>query len=134
MRSLFISFFLVVVAALSACAGPGVTSGYEPHPGARSADFGLYERHGALQRLRARLDRLRARSDRIERLAAEQAALLLAPDLAPEERRTLVLDLSQLTEERAELETRIDALEGEEAEAVRDYEDYRRHVAALSGG
>lgn len=134
MRSLFISFLLMLLAALPGCAGPGVTSGHEIQAATRGEDFGLYERHGALQRLRARLDRLRARSDRIERLSAEQAALLLTPDLAPEERRTLVLDLKQLTEERAEVALRIDALEGEAAEAERDYEDYRRHIAALSGG
>lgn len=101
---------------------------------AHAEGFGLYERHGAVQRIHKRLRRLKARSHEIEHLLAEQTALLLAPDLPVEERAALVIDLRQLTEEKVEVALRIRDLEAEHAEAKRDYEDYRRFVAERHGG
>lgn len=136
MRSLFISFFLVVVAALSACAGPGESSGGPEAPLlATSAEgFGLHERQGALQQIRAWLRRLKTRAEQIERLQAEQVALLLSPDFDPAERRALARDLDQLSDERAAVALRLRALKRQQAKAERDYEDYRRHVASSAGG
>lgn len=101
---------------------------------AHAEGFGLYERHSALQRIGKRLNRLKKQSHEIEHLLAEQTALLLAPDLPAEERAALVIDLKQLAEQKVEVELRIRDLEVEQAEAKRDYEDYRRFVAARHGG
>jgi DNA repair exonuclease SbcCD ATPase subunit len=99
---------------------------------AHADGYGLYERGEMLERLRERLHHSRERSQEIERLLAERTTRLIAPYLAPSERATIAVELKQLAQERLELERTIDRLEDEHAAAEREYQDYRRRIAAGS--
>ena len=99
---------------------------------AHADGYGLYERGEMLERLRERLHHSRERSQKIEHLLAERTTRLIAPYLAPSERATIAVELKQLAQERLELERTIDRLEDEHAAAEREYEDYRRRIAAGS--
>jgi hypothetical protein len=92
---------------------------------AHADGYGLYERGAALDHIRKRIRYSRERARNIEHRMAEGAALLIAPDLLPTERATLVIELKQLTEEKIDLAREIDRLEQEHAAAELEYEAYR---------
>ena len=96
--------------------------------------YGLYERGAALDHMRRRLHHSQERARSLEYRLAESTALLIAPDLAPTERATVVIELKQLTEEKIALERSIDELQQDYAAAEREYDDYRRQIANRQGG
>jgi hypothetical protein len=105
-----------------------------PFVAAHAEGYGLYERGAVLDRLRKRIRYSQERSRNIEHRLAEGAALLIAPDLLPTERATLVIELKQLTEEKIDLARAIDQLAQDYAAAELEYEGYRRHLASQVGG
>lgn len=90
---------------------------------------GLYQRKSALNRIGKRLSSSKARAKEIEYLLVEKTALLIAPTLPTPERAALAVELKQLTEEKIAVEQSIFRLEDDQAEAQRDYEDYRSQLA-----
>jgi hypothetical protein len=96
--------------------------------------YGLYERGAALNRIRKRLHHSQERAKEIEYLLAETTALLISPHLEATQRATVAIELKQLTEEKISVERAIDQLEHDYAAAELEYEDYRKHVADLTGG
>jgi hypothetical protein len=101
---------------------------------AHAEGYGLYERGAALDHLRKRLHYSQERARSLEYRLAEGTALLIAPNLTPTERATLVIELRQLTEEKLDLERSIDQLEQDYAAAELEYEGYRRYLASQNGG
>jgi Protein of unknown function (DUF2799) len=104
---------------------------------AHADGYGLYERGATLDEIRRQLHHSEERSRGIEYRLAESTALLIAPDLLPTERATLVIELKQLTEEKLDLGREIDQLEQDYAAAELEYDDYRRRLAerqVTSGG
>jgi hypothetical protein len=100
---------------------------------AHAEGYGLYERGALVDRLRRKLNHSRRRAQEVEHRLAEGTALLLAPRLAPAERASIAVDLSQLTEERIDLELAIERLEDEHAAAKVGYERYLSEIAARRG-
>jgi hypothetical protein len=96
---------------------------------AHAESFGLYQRRAVLAEISRQLRASRERANDIEYLLVDRTALLLAPDLLPEERAALVVELKQLTEEKVALQASIRRLELEHAEAEQDYESYRGQPA-----
>jgi hypothetical protein len=99
-----------------------------PFLAAHAEGYGLYERGAAIDQIRRQLRQSQERARSIEYSLAERTALLIAPDLLPAERATVVIDLKQLTEEKIDLERSIDQLEHDYAAAELEYEHYRSRI------
>lgn len=96
---------------------------------AHADGYGLYQRHAALKRVRARLNNSKQRLQEIEYLLVDRTALLVSTDLAPAERAAVAVELKQLTEEKIHLETDIVQLRYDHAQAQREYESYQASIA-----
>ena len=101
-----------------------------PFLAAHADGYGLYERQAALTAIGNQLKYAQARTREIEIQVVDKTAYLISPVLSPAQRAATTIELKQLVEEKATLEASIPQLERDYAEAERDYESYRREIAA----
>lgn len=101
-----------------------------PFLDAHSDGFGLYQRRMAAQEASERLNNARQRSKDLEFIIANKTKAMLLPDTSVLDRPEMVVEIKQLTEEKAKLSKTIPQLQSEYDAAQREYEQYQANITA----